>query len=272
MPARHIWQQLLHTGKPSTAELVALGMEPIPFIQRNTYAGWIDPEEPPPTTWLDNFAAGVVAPYGWIVVDHEHWLQDTQANRLASADKFVTFYEGMKSRRPEISIGFYSYVPKRDFFRARTLPGHADYIAWQTENNDMAAMAAVVDGFFPSIYHFYNVAVNGVDANLGVEDYYRENIRECKRMRDTYGATDRPIYPYIWWRAHSHEGFLDMAAWEPMVEIALAQADGCILWGGFQEDWDPTQEWWPAFLARLPQLAVAGRSVRPTSAAGRWDG
>lgn len=272
MPARHIWQQLLHTGKPTTAELLTMGLEPIPFVQRNTHAGWTDPDELPDEAWLDNFAEDTVAPYGWIAVDHENWLQDTQANRLASADKFVDFYNGMKSRRPDINIAFYSYVPKRDFFRARTLPGHADYIAWQAENDDMAAMAAVVDGFLPSIYHFYNVEVNGVDANLGVVDYYQENIRECKRMRDTYGDSNRPIYPYIWWRAHSHEGLLDMAAWEPMVEIALAQADGCILWGGFQEQWDPTQEWWQAFLDRLPQLVTAGSAVRIAGAAGQWGG
>lgn len=270
MTARHCWQQLLQTSKPTAAQFDGMGLHALPFIQRNTYEGWTDETEPPPAEWLDNLASTLVAPYSWAVVDHEDWLQDTQANRLATADKFVTFFNGMKSRRPDVNFCFYAYAPKRDFFRARTLPGHADYLAWQAENDDMAAMAAVVDGFCPSIYHFYNVDVNGVDANLGVEDYYRENIRETKRLRDTYGDSSRPIFPYIWWKAHSHEGLLDDAAWLPMIEIALAEADGFIVWGGFQEAWDDTAAWWQKFRVRLPKRYQAGAFARSTTAAGAW--
>src|SRR5687768_6822545 len=116
---RRYWQQLIHTDRPSDAELAKLSLLPLPFIRRDTYDGWTDAMEPPPNEWLDDLAATLVAPQGWAAIDHEDWPQDTQANRLLAADKFVTLYEGMKSRRPEVNFGFYAYAPKRDFFRAR---------------------------------------------------------------------------------------------------------------------------------------------------------
>jgi hypothetical protein len=265
------WYQLLQADKPSAEQIQSHGLTSLPFISRTTYAGWSDGHELPPTAWYENLAANLVAPHGWAVIDHEDWPMTTQAERLATAQKFATMFLQVKAHRPDVKFGFYGYAPKRDLFRARTLPGHPDYIAWQAENDDMAAMAAVVDAFFPTLYYFYNVAVNGVNANLGVQDYYRENIRETKRLRDTYGDANRPIWPYIWWKAHAHEeDDLDDAAWLPMIEISFAGTNGCVLWGGWQRTWAEFVPKWNQFIARLPKRVQAGHYSRPTKAAGQW--
>lgn len=269
MPPRHYWQQLLHTGKPTAAQFAGMGLDALPFIQRTTYAGWTDASAPPPALWYENLATNLVAPNGYAMVDHEDWLMDTQANRLASSAKFVTLFNGLKTARPELLWGFYGMMPKRDLFRAREGVGDPTYIEWQAENDDLAAMVEVVDVFFPSIYFYYNVELNGVDANQGVQAYYTENIRETKRLRDTYGDPTRPIYPYIWWmRTPTGVGFLDDEAWIPMIETAFADSDGCVIWGGFQEAWDDNAAWWVKFRNRLPRRT--GRISRPRPAAGQW--
>ena len=266
---RKYWQQLLHTGKPTDAALAELGLTPLPFITRTTYAGWADGHTLPPAVWYDNLAANLVAPQGWAVIDHEDWGNATQAERLATAGMFATVYREIKARRPEVKFGFYGYAPKRDLFRAKMLPGNASYKEWQAENDDMAAMAAVVDGFFPTIYYFYNTAVNGVNANVGVEDYFRENLREARRIRDAYGDPNRPVFPYVWWKCHAHDADdLDPEAWQPMVEISFSEADGCVLWGGWQNTWDGSASWWLSFKNRLPRKYPAGSFVRATAAGG----
>ena len=268
---QHYWQQLLQTGKPTAAQFEGMGLHPLPFIQRTTYQGWTDGTDVPPEAWYENMAANLVAPYGWAMVDQEDWPMDTQENRLASSAKFVTLFNGLKAHRPELKWGFYGMMPKRDLFRAREGVGDPTYIEWQAENDDLAAMAAVVDGFFPSIYFFYNIDQNGAAANDGVEEYLVENIREAKRLRDTYGDPTRPIYPYIWWmRTPTGVGFLDDVAWIPMMEHAFALTNGCVIWGGFQEAWDDTAGWWQKFRARLPKRVQAGHYSQAKSAAGQW--
>jgi hypothetical protein len=269
MPEKHIWHQLLQVDRPTTAQFAGMGVKHLPFIDRLTYAGWTDPLVQAPEAWLDNMASTLVAPYGWAGVDHEGWPHSTQAERLATSALFAVFHNNLRTWRPDVRFVHYGYAPKRDLFRAKTLPGHPDYIAWQAENDDMAEMAAVVDGFAPSIYYFYNEEQHGVGINAGVEDYYRENIREAKRLRDTYGDPTRPIYPYIWWKAHSAETEdLDPAAWNPMVDISLSEADGCILWGGFQNAWSDSNAWWKYFRGALPRRHRAGVAGRVSQAAG----
>lgn len=264
-----VWHQLFQTDRPSDEALRSLSLTAMPLISRRTYAGWDDGSTLPPRAWYENLRTTLQAPYGWAVINHEDWAMTTQAERRDTAAKFAAVYTEAKKSRPEVKFGFYGFAPRRDLYRARMLPGHVDYKAWQSENDDMAAMAAVVDGFFPSIYYFYNVAVDGASANTGVADYYRENIREAARLRDTYGDRTRPIYPYIWWKAQAHDtDLLDDAAWIPMIEIAFAESDGCVLWGGSQESWSAMSAPWRTFRARLSKRTGAGMCMQMTAAAG----
>jgi hypothetical protein len=255
------------------------GLKPLYLTVRTSYAGWDDGSGLPTSTWYDNAAADLDPDDGWVLIDHETWPNTTQAERLATATKFATVYSEMKTRRPDLNFGFYGYVAKRDLFRATKAIDHADYLAWQAENDDMAEMAAAVDGFFPTIYFFYTIATDGEIAIADAALYYQRNLEETARLRTTYGDADRPIYPYIHWRRTDDADILDASVWSDMVDAAFSYADGCVLWGGWDSDeqapaaWADDAEgqaWWLTFTGKLPKLYRAGRSAVMTAAAGAW--
>lgn len=274
-----LFQGLLQTGKPSDAALRDVyGLLSLPLTVRTSFAGWPDGSTTPPEVWFDNAAAALNPPHGWVLVDHEDWpmVAATQAQRLATAQKFVTLYNGLKSRRPDLKFGFYSYTTIYDYYRAREASDSTEYRAWKAENDDMAAMAAVVDGFFPPIYYFFNLAGDGPGALTKYQAYMDHVLDETIRVRNAYGDPTRPIYPYIWWRVQDagatldDSTLLDEEVWAYMIEVAMARSTGPILWGGFNETWTDASPWWQTFRARLPKRVKAGQFSRPTPAAGRW--
>ena len=275
MATRNYFQGLLHSGRPSDAEFHSrFGLKSLRFINRQSFAGWTDQLELPSAEWCDNVAAGVDAPDGFLALDHEAYPNATQAERLDTAAKFATIYHLLKGRRPDLTIGFYGYVAKRDVFRSREGPGDPTYIAWQAENTDMAEMAAVVDMFLPTIYWFYSIPINGAGALDGITEYYRYNLEETRRMATTYGDPNRPIYPYIHWRRTDDAADLDAVAWEGQIDSAFGYGDGCILWGGWgtqgQVAWDETEAYWQTFRNKLPKRVHAGHSSRQKPAMGSW--
>ena len=271
MPNRHHFQGLLHTGRPSDTEFrVRWGLKPLPITTRVMYDGWSDGNQLPPEIWYDNVAAALDPPDGWVLIDHEMWPTTTQAERLLTAGMFATVFQEMKSRRPDLKFGFYSYAPRRDLFNAIKAIDHADYLAWQATNDDMAEMAACVDGFFPSIYYFYDTVTNGAEYISWAPLYYERNILEARRIRDLYGDKERPVYPYIWYMRQDGSKLLDSVTWEQMIDSANTFADGYVLWGG----WDVGDgaattwladardaAWWHTLKTRLPRRFHIGACV-----------
>lgn len=285
MPTRHYFHDLTHIGRPSPAALQdQYGLQHLPITSRQSFEGWTEQNKAnlPTTQWYDNAAATLAPVNGFVAIDHEDWPNTTKAERLATAEKFATVYTELKTRRPDLKFGFYGYAAKRDLSRSVVATNHVDYLAWQAENDDMAAMAAVVDMFLPSIYYFYTIATDGESAIAPAALYYQRNIEETRRLVMTYGDPDRPIYPYIWWRRHDNTGVLDTTTWEAMIDAAFAYADGCILWGGWEylnpptntiagfADWNAADPWWATFRSKLPKRVSAGHYARPTASAGQW--
>lgn len=282
MPQRNYFQGMLHSGKPSDAALrSAYGLKPLYLTVRTSYTGWTDETALPTTDWYDNAADDLDPPDNWGMIDHEAWPATTQAERLATATKFATVYTEMKTRRPDLSFGFYGYCCIRDLFRAVKDKDHADYLTWQGMNDDMAAMASVVDGFFPTIYFFYTIDPDGEIAVAPATLYYQRNLEETRRLATTYGDPDRPIYPYIHWRKTNDLYPLDDAVWAAQVDAAFSYADGCVLWGGWDvaENTGPVtwaddaenETWWQTFRSKLPNRYQAGSFARVTTAAGQWQ-
>ncbi len=270
MAAREYFHGLLQTGRPSDAQFeLTYGLKPLPITTRTSFSGWSDGATLPPAQWFDNAAAGLAPTHGWVLIDHEDWPQGTQAERLDTASKFSALYAGLKSRRPDLKIGFYSYAPKRDLFRAIKAHSDPDYLAWQDENDDMAEMVSVVDGLFPSIYYFYTRAVNG-DATITahIPLYFQENIAEAKRLRQRYGRPTNPIYPYIWWMRHDETSELDADVWQAMIAQATDLADGFVLWGGWLQSWDGRAAWWKTVRDQMRTRQPRKNQGRMTAAAG----
>lgn len=251
MISKQTFEGFLHSAVPDLD--AQYGIKRLRFINRTSYSGWTDDTALPPAAWYNNVAAGYTNPHNYLLIDIESWPVSTQAERLATSDKFATVYAELKSRRPDLQIGFYAYPTIRDLFNAILPHGDANYLAWQAKNNDFATIWAVVDIVFPSIYWFYNTALDGPGANNNSHLYFHENIGEAIRCRTTFGH-NQPIVPYVTFDAVSHASgnLVDPIVWDDMVRTAYLEADGLILWGGFTETWSNGNPWWINFTALWP--------------------
>lgn len=237
-----IYQQFLHTGKPTSEKLFdMLKAVPVPIISNLSFPGWPDGGMPD-FSWYEA-AAKTKTPSGMLVIDMESWPTSTRKERRDASRKFCIVYKTMKHFIPETMIGFYSYTPNRDLFNAITPPSSRTFLDWQSRNDDFSEHISCVDVLFPSIYYFYNRALNGPNANVNASLYFRRNLTEAIRLRNTYGSMSRPIIPYIWWEKHPGGPLLDSDVWESMVQTSLDLTGNCLAWGGFQRTWDDSAPW-----------------------------
>lgn len=247
-----IFQGLLHSGLPDLEALYRVGK--IPMVTRNTVVGapgWEDKLGLPDESWVAAMVAMTNPQRGVVLIDHEDWLYGTQAERQATAAKYVTLYQMIKAQRPGWKIGWYCDPLRRDFWASAKDCGSSEYKTWQAMNTDLGAvMAPYTDIFMPSLYFFYtrDTASSTVD-QAGV--YIEAHLREVKRLRRLYGKLESPIYPYIWYRKHDDSRDLDADVWAKIFRDVLEQADGCVLWGGFKTTvptgaipWDENAAWW----------------------------
>ena len=258
-----IFDGLLHTGKPDLEALYRVGK--IPPVEWNRFPGWTDPLGMPTNEWYDAVAAGVQAPRNIVLIDHEVWPSGTQAERQATAAKFVTLSNELKARKPGWKLGWYDAPVKRDFWRSVGAQGQSGLQAWRNENTDRGAIfAPFVDIYCPSLYFFYTRDTSSAACDQAAT-YIVENIREVKRIRRLYGKLESQIYPYIWFRKHDESRDLDADVWETIVRTVLEEADGLVLWGGFKTTapagplpWDENAPWWVTIKARLTDKRRTG--------------
>ena len=258
MNNKPIFSGMLHTGLPDFKALYGMGT--IPMVTRQKYPGWPDKDGLPTAQWYQSLAADLVAPSGIALVDHEDWKYSTQTERLATGAKYAALYQGIKQVRPDLLLGWYMDPIRRDFWRAIWPRDSAQYLSWQAENNDLGSiMGPVTDVYMPSLYFFYTRDTYPLNVDL-LTVYLEENIREAKRIRWQYGKNTSPIYPYVIWYKHNTAILLDSDAWETTVRVVLEQADGLVLWGGWQQAWDEAAPWWVTVKARL----MCKRRQQPT--------
>lgn len=265
--SKRCFEGLLHSGKPEMD--AAYGIWSLPFIVANSYAGWSDTAGMPTTAWYDNVAESYTNARGYLLLDHEAWPITTSQERQTNASRFVTIYQAIKSRRPDLKIGFYAFPTVRNFWDtigndADASPGGASYVAWQAQNDDFAAMWAVIDYAAPTIYYPYDTVTNGYQDPAYVYNYYHANILDTIRCRTAYGH-GQPIYPYVHMRSYVNNLPLDIHLWELQTRTAYLEADGMILWGGYLESWAENTAWWGRFLMAFPfgdRTVIKPRAVR----------
>lgn len=237
-----MFQQLLHIGRPSDSALFdTLKTHPVPIISSASFPGWTEGGMPDLSWYLS--ASKVKTPSGMLVIDQESWPVGTKSFRLETSQRFAVVFKTIKYLLPEVKIGFYSYSPLRDFFNAITPTNSQTYIDWQKRNDDLAEHVGLVDVLFPSIYYFYSRPLNGQQATKDATLYFRRNLSEAIRLRDTFGNPSRDIIPYIWWEKHPGGSLLDSDVWESMVQTSLDMTGNCLVWGGYQQPWNSSAPW-----------------------------
>lgn len=273
VPERHYFFDLLHTGLPSISTMErTYGIQHAPAVTRLSAPGWTDGTQLPPGSWYDTVAASLNPPHGWVLVDHEDWFETTQAQRLATASNFATLYNGLKSRRPDLKFAFYAFGLKHNNTWPALGTASADYQTWQQQSNDYAEVLAVVDALCPTLYFWYTEADDGLAfTQARSPGLFRGYLTDARRLLDQYGAPNRPVYPYIWWRKQDASKDLELWIWKDMLAQCKELADGFVLWGGYQQTWDANAWWINPFLesiSRQVKQPRGGHRAKTTSAAG----
>jgi hypothetical protein len=156
-----------------------------------------------------------------------------------SIDVLIEAVTSAKSVAPAAKFGYYSLIPNRDFFRAIQGKNSAKYHAWQAENDRLKAVATVVDFTCPSLYTFY-------DDVPSWKTFAIEQIDEARRL-----APGKPVFPFVWPRFHESNkklanAYIPAGFWTAQLALVKAKADGLVLWGGYQENWNEGAAWWSA--------------------------
>ena len=150
------------------------------------------------------------APRGIIMFDHEAWGYGTQADRQATAAKYVQVYQEIKARKPGWRIGWYADPVRKEFYKAVAGPGHPDYKTWQAWNTDLAqVMAPYTDVYFPKSLFHVHAGRRSTPRSIHLV-YLEEQLSEVKRVRRMYGRLESPIYPTC---VHRYKG--SRLTWTP---------------------------------------------------------
>jgi hypothetical protein len=272
-----MYEGWLHSGNPDLS--VTMGIKNLQYVSSNNPIAlsglWTDLTNLPPAPWYDMLASFYTHPDNILLLDIESWPSSTQAERLATATKFVTVYNEMKARRPDLRIGFYAF-PQTGIHKfvwttgqtADVSPGGASFMAWQAENDDFAAMWAVVDYVFPSLYYPYD-RVNAPAAPISqpyIHNYFYYNLLDMIRCRTAYSTKNPPIISYVWHQNATYAHDLDQDVWEDMIQTAYLMGDGMILWSiNTGPAWNDNDWWWKQFLAKWPfgdKTLIKPRNVR----------
>ncbi len=249
--SKRVFQGWGLTGIPDLD--TSMGIWRLPFVSRtNTVAanGWTDVLTLPTTAWYDALAAAYTNTHNWLLIDHESYPVTTPTECVAASLKFVTIYNEMKTRRPDLSIGFYGHAPISDVWAAWASDStHTD---WQALNDGFATLWATVDAVFPSIYFFYDRVTDDPALADAAHLYFSAMCLEATRLRTAYaGGRDVKIYPYVWHRRHDDAALLDTDVWADMLRIAQTEADGMIFWSG-AGTWDEEAYWWSQVKSAFP--------------------
>lgn len=170
-----------------------------------------------------------------VCIDIEHWdVQGSETTVRNSIEKFLTIARSFKEINSSSALGFYMVLPIRDYWRA-IFPNKVDsYNEWIDENAALMPIAGSVDAVFPSLYTFY-------DDPKTWKKYAIENIKEARK----YG---KPVYAFLWPRYHNSSTlrgeYISQQFWKLQLETCFQYADGIVLWGGKDEQWNEKAPWW----------------------------
>jgi hypothetical protein len=183
---------------------------------------------------------------GVVFLDYELWpLNPSSPGELSkNIDMLNRVLAVAHEALPNATFGYYGLLPCRDYWSV--VGGDpAKFRAWQTCNAALDRIGEHVDFIFPSIYTFYN------DQN-GWDKFAAAQLEAARRYH-------KSVYAFLWPEFHVSNAALrgkniPAAFWRHQLEFCKAHADGIVIWGGWQEQWDEQAAWWletKAFLTGL---------------------
>ncbi|TRD11414.1 hypothetical protein FGU71_05790 [Erythrobacter insulae] len=235
-----VFDELLYPNKPDLAQF---GISPIHIIDRGIWPKDTSHFEDPDPELVAKKLASLPDDGTPVVMDFEFYsFSEGQAKASEAVQGLskiaATFHQADKDR----AIGFYGYMPVRDYWRAVKPKISKAYKSWQDENSMSAALAPDVDFLAPSIYTFYNSPSDW-------RDYALAQISEARRI------SDKPVYAFLWPNFHD-QGIrkqpppIPPEFWRLQLDTMASVADGIVLWGGWDfgkwksMPWNDEAPWW----------------------------
>jgi hypothetical protein len=236
-----VFDGLLYQGKPN---LGALGMTPIRGI--NPPGGVSKASDAADDAQVRATLQTLQGYSGAVYLDYEMWptFQASPAAVSESIAKLGRVLQIAHEAVPTAKFGFYDVIPCWDYW-GLVKNDAAKIKQWQDCNDRIAALAQHVDIVMPSLYTFYNDP-------QGWDVYAAALLQAARRYH-------KPVYAFLWPEFHVSNRFLKGKNlpgnfWRHELEFCRTRADGVVIWGGWQEQWDDNADWWvqtKGFLASL---------------------
>lgn len=249
----NIYDATVYGGKPASLQA---RMPQLPVIDMHQLWDGKEGAEAPSAEKLRSIVAGLPSsPY--VVVDIEHWpLRGAGVERTIA--RLAEVVDGLRAPEGQFGLGLYSTLPIRDYWRAIGAQGLAKIDEWKAENDRLAPLATHVDVLFPCAYTFYP------DVE-GWKRYARAQVAEARRL-----APGKPVMLFLWPEFHDSTPrrgqFLPPSFWAEQLELACREADGAVVWGGWNylehrpRKWDPDAAWWLITQAFIDNHSCKGRT------------
>jgi hypothetical protein len=184
---------------------------------------------------------------GVFYLDVEHWRVFAESDQVARENiaKFIQMADVVRRAAPDLKFGYYGVLPEIAYWPIVN-PAGGQLDAWHRANRLTQKIASHVDVIFPSLYTFYT-------DEAGWETYARETLKEAR----SYG---KPVYAFLWPEFHDSNQELrgqnlPREFWRKQLEFCRLNADGIVIWGGWQRRWDENAEWWQETKLFLRSLA-----------------
>lgn len=199
------------------------------------------------------------SPADIVVLDNETWKTSGDATTVSNTVRmFGETVDRLRAAGLGKMVGYYGVPPNRDYWRALKGQGSKEYSAWQAENDLLAPVVDKVDALFPSLYTLY-------DDPATWKAYAIANLNEARRL-----SKGKPVYAFLWPQYHNNASqlfgkYLPVEFWATELDVALSHADGIVIWGGWQQDWDNEAGWWKTTKSTASQYSICPPPAVPKS-------
>ena len=196
-----------------------------------------------------------------IVLDFEHWpLQGYRYKPWIYQTSLLNYIETIKRfkyHRPDVQFGFFGVVPVNNYKRSIQPVDSKAYQIWRGDVQRLNPLTNHIDVAFPVAYTYDD----------SPELWTRYLHAGLKEARSIYKGK---VYPFIWPQYFDHAPtppnlrlkYLNSTFWRHQLEAVYNNADGVVIWGGWDfanrqaAIWDDKAEWWLATKQFLRDHAI----------------
>jgi hypothetical protein len=245
-----IFDSTLYKNKP---DLMQYGIRPIKIIYEwDLWERWgnYDKNSVPKREDITKIAYELTSLDTIVVINIEIWPQIGEDVLVQdSLAKYIKVIKWFKELLPNTMFGYYGNPPVIDYWRAIAPLNSKKHQEWRADNKRLEPLAKFVDVLFPSAYTFYF-------DQLGWQKHAIAQINAAREYNNR-----KPVYVFLWPQFHYSTKiiggkFLKGDYWKTELDTALKYADGIVIWGGDDQEWNENAEWWQITKSFLSEMNI----------------